>query len=86
MGEDEKSTRHRVDQTIMIINALSNTIRQLSLSALDLQAMALSKKHQMEAAVDRVDDLGDVLDEYIALLKELTNEFFDESGYKVECK
>ncbi len=86
MGEDEKSVRHRVDQTIMIINALSNTIRQLSLSALDLQAMAHSKKHQMEAAVDRVDDLGDVLDEYIALLKELTGEFFDESGYKVECK
>ncbi|HBF39571.1 MAG TPA: hypothetical protein DDW50_19910 [Firmicutes bacterium] len=60
-----------IDQIIELIAALSNSMRQLSLSALDLQALALSKKHQIEKKIDMVDDLGDTIDELIRFLMRL---------------
>jgi hypothetical protein len=60
-----------IDQTIELIAALSNSMRQLSLSALDLQALALSKKNQIEKEIDMVDDLGDTVDGLIQFLARL---------------
>ena len=60
-----------INHTIELIAALSSTMRQLSLSALDMQGLALSKKNQIEKKIDMIDDLGDAIDELIRSLKRL---------------
>ncbi len=67
--ENERCIRHRIDWLTGLIASLSGTSRQLSLTALDLQSLALTKKHQLEAAIDRVDDLGDIITQLIRELK-----------------
>ncbi|HBE76998.1 MAG TPA: hypothetical protein DDW65_04340 [Firmicutes bacterium] len=54
-----------IDQTTELIAAFTNSMRQLSLSALDLQALALSKRHRIEKQIDAVDDLGNIIEELI---------------------
>lgn len=55
---------------IEMIASLSNSQRQLTLSALDYQALGFAKRHEKENAVDRADDLGCVLELLIKVLKE----------------
>lgn len=63
----------RIDQVTGLIASLSNSLRQLSLGALDLQALALSKKHQIKQTIDRIDDLGSIVGELIKFLNILVN-------------
>jgi hypothetical protein len=57
----------------VIISGLSLSQRNLTLSALDFQSMGLSKKRQIEAAIDRAAELGKVLDDLIKLLRACTS-------------
>jgi hypothetical protein len=54
-----------IDQTTELIAAFSNSMRQLSLCALDLQSLALSKRHRIEKQIDAVADLGNIIEELI---------------------
>lgn len=63
-----------------LISGLSLSERNLTLSALDFQSMGLSKKHQIEAAVERAAELGKVLDDLIKLLRKLTSDKFYDKG------
>ncbi len=67
--ENERCIRQRIDWLTGLIASLSGSSRQLSLTALDLQSLALTKKHQLEAASDRVDDLGDIITKLICELE-----------------
>ncbi len=69
-----------INYTIELIAALSNTMRQLSLSALDMQSLALSKKHQIEKKIDMVDDLGDIVDDLIHLLRQMSSDYIAEQN------
>ncbi len=69
-----------INYTIELIAALSNTMRQLSLSALDMQSLALSKKHQIEKKIDMVDDLGDIVDDLIHLLGQMSSDYIAEQS------
>jgi hypothetical protein len=55
-------------------------MRQLSLSALDLQSLALSKKHQIEKKIDMVDDLGDIIDDLIHLLGQMSSDYIAQQN------
>lgn len=63
--------KHRIHETAELIFSLSNSQRQISLTALDLQALALGKKHQIEKAIDNVDDLDDLIGRLIKYLEKL---------------
>lgn len=73
MSEERKDVwfgdQSKIDRLTMIISSLSLSERNLTLSALDFQSMGLSKKHQIEAAIERADELGKVLDDLIDSLK-----------------
>ncbi len=69
-----------INYTIELIAALSNTMRQLSLSALDMQSLALSKKHQIEKKIDMVDGLGDIVDDLIHLLGQMSSDYIAEQN------
>lgn len=74
------TNNHKINHTIEMIVALSNTMRQLSLCALDMQGLALSKKHQIEKKIDMVDDLGDIIDDLIHFLSRMVSEYIAEQG------
>lgn len=67
----------KIEYLCALISGLSLTERNLTLSALDYQSLGLSKKHQIEAAIDRAVNVGKVLDDLIRLLKKLD---FDQSS------
>lgn len=60
-----------IDQVAGLIASLSNSMRQLSLSSLDLQGLGLTKKHQIEKTIDLVEDLGSVNGQLIKSLEKL---------------
>jgi hypothetical protein len=62
-----------IDQVTGLIGSLSNSLRQMTLSALDMQALALSKKHQIERQIDKIDDLGTAMGKLIEFLNILVN-------------
>ena len=80
MNDLRPSSVQTIVQTIELIAALSNTMRQLSLSALDMQGLALSKKHQIEKKIDMVDDLGDSIGELIHFLARLIPDYIAQFG------
>ena len=80
MENEMNDFKPSIDQVIELIASLSNSMRQLTLSALDLQALALSKKHQIEKKLDMVDDLGDTIDELIQFLMRLIPNYFNQYG------
>ncbi len=67
--EDQK----RIECLSTLISELCLSQRNLTLSALDFQSMGLSKKHQIEAAIERAADLGKALDDLIELLRKFTS-------------
>lgn len=69
--EETDNLKHRIHETAELIFSLSNSQRQISLTALDLQALALGKKHQIEKAIDNVDDLDDLISKLIEYLEKL---------------
>lgn len=60
-----------IDWVTALIGSLTGSCRQMSLSALDLQSLGLSKKHQIETAIDRVEDLNRIICQLTALLEKL---------------
>ncbi|NLY75993.1 MAG: hypothetical protein GX075_11940 [Firmicutes bacterium] len=71
-SEDRFVDQGKIEWLTALISSLSMSERNLSLSALDFQSMGLSKKHHIEAAVERAADLGKVLDDLIKLLRKYT--------------
>jgi hypothetical protein len=71
-NEETNNLKHRIiHETTELIFSLSNSQRQISLTALDLQSLALSKKHQIEKAIHNVDDLDDLIGQLIEYLGKL---------------
>jgi hypothetical protein len=70
-NEESGNLKHDIHETAELIFSLSNSQRQISLTALDLQALALGKKHQIEKAIDNVDDLDDLIGRLIDYLEKL---------------
>ena len=62
-----------IDQVAGLIASLSNSMRQMSLGALDLQSLAFSKKRQIEQHIDSIDDLGATIGKLIKFLDILIN-------------
>jgi hypothetical protein len=88
-NEETGKLNHNIHETMELIFSLSNSQRQLSLTALDLQALALGKKHQIEKAIDNVDDLDHLIGKLIRHLEKLIEcdtfrnnslEYFQNSG------
>jgi hypothetical protein len=71
----------KIECLCALISGLSLSERNLTLSALDYQSMGLSKKHQIEAAIDRAADLGKILDELIKLLKKIGFDWQPDKGF-----
>lgn len=76
MFEDFDECRDRLDHLIHMIEALSNTKRQLTLSALDFQALTLAKKSEKEDAIEQADDVGEILEVLIDLLNRVIVKFY----------
>lgn len=76
MFEDFEECRNRLDHLIHMIEALSNTKRQLTLCALDFQALGLAKKSEKEDAIDQADGVGDILEVLIDLLNQAIIKFY----------
>jgi hypothetical protein len=66
---DCQASKFRSEALVEIIGCLSNSQRQLTLSALDYQALGLAKRHEKEKAIELVDELGKVLEILIKALK-----------------
>jgi hypothetical protein len=64
-----------IEQVTGLIASLTNSLRQLSLGAIDLQALALSKKHQIQRPIDCIDDLGAIIEELIKFLNVLVDSY-----------
>lgn len=69
--------RTKLECLCALISGLSLSERNLTLSALDYQSMGLSKKHQIEAAIERADNLGKILDDLIRLLNRISHRYLD---------
>lgn len=69
-----------IDQVTGLIASLTNSLRQLSLGAIDLQALALSKKHQIKQPIDCIDDLGTIIDQLIKYLNVLVDMYIARHG------
>jgi hypothetical protein len=76
--EHEREHGKKLEKLTGIITGLSAGQRQLTQTALDLQCLALAKKHQIKEQIDLAEELGDVLEILVHLLKETTEEF---AGY-----
>lgn len=74
---DYEGAKNRLDQLIITIERLSNSKRQLSLSALDFQSLGLATKHQKEDSIEQAAEMGEVLEILIKLLQEVICQFYD---------
>jgi hypothetical protein len=72
MPTDDCVEKFDNEALINMIDSLSNSRRQLTLSALDYQALGLAKRHEKEKAIDLADELGKVLEILIITLKKET--------------
>jgi hypothetical protein len=72
MPMDDCAKKFDNEALIDMIDSLSNSRRQLTLSALDYQALGLAKRHEKEKAIDLADELGKVLEILIITLKKET--------------
>lgn len=74
----------KIECLAALISGLSLSQRNLTSSALDFQSMGLSKKRQIEAAIERADELGKVLDDLIRLLAKLTFRNLESEHYQTK--
>jgi len=74
---DYEGACNRLNQLIAIIEKLSSSQRQLSLSALDFQALVFTGKRRKEKAVAAAEEMQDVLEDLIKLLKKVLAEFYN---------
>lgn len=71
---------------IEMIASLSNSYRLLVGGAEELSRIALVHKHDAEEAIDRADDLGDIIDDIEVELKKLMRMYLGELMCKVEVQ
>lgn len=71
----------KIEFLCALISGLSLSERNLTLSALDYQSLGLSKKHQIEAAIDRAVNLGKIIDDLIRVLKKTSFDCQLDKGY-----
>lgn len=71
----------KIEFLCALVSGLSLSERNLTLSALDYQSLGLSKKHQIEAAIDRAVNLGKIIDGLIRLLKKISCDCQLDNGY-----
>jgi hypothetical protein len=64
-----EENRTGVERLTAIILSLSTSQRLLTQSALDLQTLCLASKHQIKDAIEQADEVGDILEVFISLLK-----------------
>ena len=67
-----------------ILASLSNSYRLLVGAAEELNRISLVHRHDAEEAIDRADDLGDIIDDVDSELKKLMKQYLKEVAYKVE--
>lgn len=68
MGED---ARHAVDRLVGLIVTLSSGQKQITQTALDLQALALSKKREIKVQLDLSDKMAEMMENLMGCLEEL---------------
>ena len=68
MGAD---ARHAVDRLVGLLVTLSSGQKQITQTALDLQALALSKKREIKVQLDLSDQLADMMQILVNNLEEL---------------
>lgn len=71
---------------IEMLASLSSSYRLLVGGAEEFSRMALVSKHEAEDAIDRADDLGDIIDDIDHELKKLMRLYLDELICKTEMK
>ncbi len=73
-----KKKAGKIDYLINLIASLSASQRQLTISAIDLQSLALVKKRQIKSTIDRAMILGEIQDLYIKELMTTTECYLSE--------
>lgn len=71
---------------IEMLSSLSSSYRLLVGGAEELNRIALVNKHDAKDAIDRADELGDVIDDIEHELKKLVQLFLREVLYKTEMQ
>jgi hypothetical protein len=66
---DDQELKPRNEELVELISCLSNSQRQLTLSALDYQGLGLAKRHEKERAIELADEMAKVLEILIKSLK-----------------
>ena len=74
--EVEGIREERLEHLIAFIASLTGSQKLLTQTALDFQSLGIAKKHHIEEAIDQAEDLGDVLEIMIKLLKKVTGDLF----------
>jgi hypothetical protein len=69
---ETKGVKLKIDQLALLITSISGSQKLISQVALDLQALALAKKHQIKEAIEQASELGEILEVLINRLKQLT--------------
>jgi hypothetical protein len=64
--------KNKIDQLALLIASLSGSQKLISQVALDFQALALAKKHQIKEAIEQASELGEIIETLIDCLKQLT--------------
>ena len=76
-SEDTERIAIKIDHIVGLITNLTTIQRQLTVSAMDLQSLALAKKRQMKDSIDRAIEIGDIQEIYIKMLMKLTGRFIN---------
>jgi hypothetical protein len=66
---DNQELKSYDEELVELIGRLCNSQRQLTLSALDYQALGLAKRHEKERAIKLADEMGKILEFLIKSLK-----------------
>jgi len=69
-----------------MLNSLSTSYRQLVGAAEEFNRISLVHRHDAEEAIERADDLGDIIDDVTRELKRLTKLYLRELVCKIEIQ
>lgn len=71
---------------IEILNSISNSYRLLVGAAEEFNRITLVHRHEAEKAIDRADDLGDIIDDVENELNKLMKMYLHELACKIEIQ
>lgn len=78
-----------LNNIVLLLSSLTNTYRVLIGSAEELNKIALAKKKDVKDALERAEQVGDVIDKMICVLDKSTCTYLDYCDVKAEvikCK